>query len=143
MPATLHPCLMRSSLCPSKCKKELLRRCCERMLAPGSDVQACCTEAVEEVRQTCASAGLLAADCGVIAVRVSRAGEGRVLHFACVTSSESMGVGHASAPASGGLQLQSFVLRRPKQGRAVCTVYGRSAMCEVPAAVLDVVTGSL
>ena len=122
-------------LSPGQLPQQAECRCCERMLGAGKDVQACCTEAVEEVRKACIAAGLLTAECGVIAVRVSRpsAGQGRVLHFAAVTCSDSMGVGYALAPASGQQQMQSFVQRRPQEGRAVCTVYGRSAAFEVPA----------
>ena len=105
------------------------------MLRPGADVQACCTEAVEEVRETCVAGGLQASDCGVVGMRISTVprapGSARVVSFAAVTSSESMGIGHALAAERSQAQVHSFVQRRPSEGRARCTAYGRSVVFDL------------
>ena len=96
----------------------LARRLCERLQKPDQDAVRCCGDAVEEARRCCVSAGLLASDCGVIAVRALRQA-GRTdqckVHFVAATCSQSMGFGYAWVDENRGCR-RNMIKRQSGQG---------------------------
>ena len=95
----------------------LARRLCERLQKPDQDPMCCCGDAVEETRRCCLNAGLLASDCGVIAVRALRAGrtEQCEVQFVAATCSQSMGFGYALANLDRGLR-RNMIKRQSDKG---------------------------
>ena len=110
----------------------MARRLCERLQKPGQDAVSCCRAAVEECRRCCIETGLLAHDCGVIAVRVLQhssgiAGQGD-LQFVAVTGSQSMGFGYALAGSTEGRRHNVIMRQTGITGTSLPTHHARYGM---------------
>ena len=94
------------------------RRLCERLQKPAQDAVSCCRDLVQQTQRSCVAAGLLASDCGVIAVRVLQQAHSQdllKLQVIAVTCSRSMGFGFALAGDASGCR-RNMMLRQPVKG---------------------------